>query len=187
MKKLAFIALLALGFTACNNADTKEASNSEATENKEMSKEEMAEANAPEEPEGKMINGMMSYGAEISPEDAIPGNDLMAMIESQDSLEVKVQAKINSCCQKKGCWMKMDLGEGNEMMVRFKDYGFFVPKDAAGDLAIVQGKVKKTLIPIDELKHYAEDAGKSQKEIDAITEPEERITFLADGVLIKET
>ena len=35
------------------------------------------------------------------------------------------------------------------------------------------------------LKHYAEDAGKSQKEIDKITKPEYKISFIADGVIIK--
>ena len=81
--------------------------------------------------------------------------------------------------------MKMDIGGDKELMVRFKDYGFFVPMDSEGKVAIIEGKVKKSVIPVDELKHYAEDAGKSQEEIDAITEPEEKLTFLADGVLIK--
>ena len=38
---------------------------------------------------------------------------------------------------------------------------------------------------VDWLKHKAEDAGKSQEEIDAITEPEVKVSFMADGVIIK--
>ena len=39
---------------------------------------------------------------------------------------------------------------------------------------------------MDMLKHYAEDEGKSQEEIDAISEPEFAYTFEAIGVIIKE-
>jgi hypothetical protein len=40
-------------------------------------------------------------------------------------------------------------------------------------------------IDVDFLKHLAEDAGQTQEEIDAITEPELALTFEATGVLIK--
>jgi len=36
------------------------------------------------------------------------------------------------------------------------------------------------------LRHYAEDAGKSEEEIMTITEPEYVLTFTADGVIIQE-
>jgi len=36
------------------------------------------------------------------------------------------------------------------------------------------------------LKHLAEDEGKSQEEIDAITEPKMEYTFVAHGVIIEE-
>jgi hypothetical protein len=39
---------------------------------------------------------------------------------------------------------------------------------------------------VEELRHYAEDAGKSQEEIEAITEPKKTYSFVADGVLLKE-
>jgi hypothetical protein len=37
---------------------------------------------------------------------------------------------------------------------------------------------------VEELKHLAEDAGKSKEEIEAITEPKEELKFLATGVLL---
>ena len=46
-------------------------------------------------------------------------------------------------------------------------------------------KVKKSIIPVAELQHYAEDDGQTEEEIAAITEPEETYTFMADGVLMK--
>lgn len=101
-----------------------------------------------------------------------------------DSMNVKLKAKINSCCQKKGCWMKVGMPEGEEMMVRFKDYGFFVPKDASGKWVIMDGVVYKDTVSVDMLKHYAEDAGQSQAEIESITEPEVKMAFEASGLAL---
>ena len=36
------------------------------------------------------------------------------------------------------------------------------------------------------LRHYAEDAGKTQAEINAIVEPEFRLAFTATGVMIED-
>jgi hypothetical protein len=73
------------------------------------------------------------------------------------------------------------------MMVRFKDYGFFVPKDCNGKTAIMNGVAYKEVVSVDMLRHYAEDAGKSKEEIMKITTPETRLSFEADGVMIFAT
>lgn len=126
-----------------------------------------------------------NFGEEISKKGAVSVKKLPAQLEDGDELDIKVKGKITEVCQNKGCWMTLDLGNNELMRVKFKDYGFFVPKDAAGKTAIVEGVAKKEIVGVDELKHIAEDAGKSQKEIDAITESTEDLTFVAKGVIIK--
>lgn len=103
-----------------------------------------------------------------------------------DTINLKFASTINEVCKSKGCWMKLDLGNGKESMVRFKDYGFFVPLDADNKEVIVNGKAYITQISVDQLKHYAKDAGKSESEIAKINEPELTYAFEADGVLMKE-
>ena len=71
-------------------------------------------------------------------------------------------------------------------MVRFKDYGFFMPLDAAGKEVIVAGKAFVKEVSVADLKHYAEDAGKSSEEIATITEPAMEFAFEANGVLLKK-
>jgi hypothetical protein len=95
-------------------------------------------------------------------------------------------ATVEEVCQKKGCWMTVHSGNagGEEIMVRFKDYGFFVPKDLGGKKVLVEGKAFKSVIPGEDLRHYAEDAGKSEEEIMAITEPENSFQFEATGVKV---
>jgi len=124
------------------------------------------------------------FGDKISPDGAISGADFARRIEGKDSLEIKMRVLINEACQKKGCWMNVDLGNGQVMMVRFKDYGFFVPKDCNGSNAIMEGIAFRETLSVEMLRHYAEDAGKSQEEIMAITKPETKLSFEANGVII---
>ena len=64
----------------------------------------------------------------------------------------------------KGCWMNMSVSN-DTILVRFKDYGFFVPKTGVeGNLAIVNGYLSVDTLSVAQLKHYAEDAGKNKKE-----------------------
>ena len=99
---------------------------------------------------------------------------------------IKIEGEILSSCPKKGCWMEMKL-DNDTVFVKFKDYGFFVPKSGMeGKKAIIQGLASIDTVSVKDLKHYAEDAGKSKSEIEKITSPEIKISFLAEGVIIKD-
>lgn len=129
------------------------------------------------------------FGDSISPDSAITKEVLLAKylsLKTNDTIEVKVASTIVDVCQKKGCWMNLDLGSGKTALVKFKDYGFFVPKNASKSEVIVHGKAYVEVIPISDLKEYAKDAGKSKVAIDSIVAPETNYTFIADGVLIKK-
>lgn len=125
------------------------------------------------------------FGNAITEENAIPLSELSQKLSGTDSLNIKVQGKITDVCQKKGCWMDMDLGNGQTMKVTFRDYGFFVPKGAAGKNAVIEGSAYLDTLSVDELRHYAQDGGATQAEIDSIQKPEVEISFVADGVVIK--
>lgn len=126
------------------------------------------------------------FGAEITANDAISYDQLLKKMKGQDSLAVKVQGKVEEVCQAKGCWMNIvsDDSEQPQMFVKFKDYGFFVPKDIAGRQVIMEGYAYKEVTPVEELRHYAEDKGKPAEEIAAITEPKEEFKFMASGVIV---
>ncbi len=99
--------------------------------------------------------------------------------------DIKIEGKILSTCPMKGCWMRLNV-ENDTILVRFKNYGFFVPKNGSvGKSAIINGKISVDTISVAQLRHYAEDAGKSNLEISQINEPEITLSFLADGVIIR--
>jgi hypothetical protein len=128
-----------------------------------------------------------SIGMEINDADALTSERMMEHYKNMkagDTVLTKMSAKIIEVCSNKGCWMTLDMDGENEVMVKFKDYGFFMPLDAKGDV-VINGKAFITATPVDELRHYAEDAGKSAEEIEAITEAKLEYRFEADGVLLK--
>ncbi|MGE0930476.1 DUF4920 domain-containing protein [Peijinzhouia sedimentorum] len=125
------------------------------------------------------------FGELITPEGAEDVNTLLASVENEEELNAKVSGTIVEVCQSKGCWMTLQLDNGETMRVTFKDYGFFVPKDAAGKTVIMDGIAKVDVTDVETLRHYAEDAGKTQEEIDAITEAKKGLSFEASGVIIK--
>jgi len=124
------------------------------------------------------------YGEKITAEGAVEAARLTELMKGKDSLNVKLSGTINSCCQKKGCWMMVDIGNDQEMRVSFKDYSFFVPLESAGRKVVMEGIARYEVTSIEDLKHYAQDAKQTQAQIDSITEPEKDLVFEASGVIL---
>ncbi len=82
--------------------------------------------------------------------------------------------------------MDVKLSDDSDMKVTFREYGFFVPtENLEGRQVVFTGTAKRELVSVEDLRHFAEDAGKSEAEVAAITQPREELRFVADGVLLK--
>jgi len=128
------------------------------------------------------VTGVTYYGEKFNHKNPMSVDDLFKKMTGKEDIEdIKVEGEVVSVCQVKGCWMRLTASNGDELMVKFKDYGFFMPLDLTGKVTI-SGKAYKQVTPVDELRHYAEDAGKSTEEIAEITEPLEELLFEATGV-----
>ena len=129
-----------------------------------------------------------TYGDEITDEAVLTSTEMAEKFKNLkpgDTLNLKFTSEVKEVCQKKGCWMKLELG-GEEAMIRFKDYGFFMPKDITGQEIIVAGKAYVEEMSVADQQHFAEDGGKTPEEIALITEPKFTYAFEAHGVLIPE-
>tara|TARA_Y100000746_G_scaffold179043_1_gene156803 strand:- start:185 stop:625 length:441 start_codon:yes stop_codon:yes gene_type:complete len=119
------------------------------------------------------------------------GEDINSDVKFYDTIDYNidisnVSGEILDVCPKKGCWMNVKVNT-DTVFVKFKDYGFFVPKTGIqGKKVLMTGEIFKDTISVERLKHYAEDAKKSRTEIDLITEPEYKINMIATGVAIEE-
>ncbi|MES2732794.1 MAG: DUF4920 domain-containing protein [Bacteroidota bacterium] len=127
----------------------------------------------------------LSFGEKISPEGAMSTQALVTQMADKDAMPAKVQGEVISVCQAKGCWATVKLPDGKTMRVTFKDYAFFIPKDANGKTIVMEGKAFVKTETVAKLRHYAEDANASKEEIAKITEPERSLAFEAKGVLLK--
>lgn len=138
-------------------------------------------------PAGNALVGDV-YGAGISTKaekKAISPEKLeKKLAKSAKNKNVAVKGKVVDVCEKKGCWMTIQTEDNEQFFVKMKDYGFFVPTALKGKNVILEGDAETKTISVDERKHYAEDAKKSQSEIDAITQPSEEIRFMASGIKV---
>jgi len=133
--------------------------------------------------EGNKFKGE-SFGAGITATSYKEYGEVITALEKSKEVNATFKAIVNEVCQTKGCWMTLSVKNQPEMMVQFQDYGFFMPKGISGKEVLVQGKAFKEITPVDELRHMAEDAGKSKEDIAAITKPKEELKVLATGVLL---
>ena len=98
--------------------------------------------------------------------------------------EGKITGKVVEVCRAEGCWLKLKKTDGSAMMVKARNHSFLVPVDLIGKSVVVEGEANVTEVSEDMRKHYAEDAGKSKKEIDKIKGSEKQIVFQAAGVKV---
>jgi hypothetical protein len=167
---LSIVALLAVG---CNTS-------SKTSAKKEVSESEAYNAFQKNKGDGK------TFGEKITAKDAVTYDAMLAKLGKDTKLDnVKVMGTVEAVCKAKGCWMNIASDKGApSMFVKFKDYAFFMPKDIAGKKVVMVGNAFKETTSVDELRHFAEDEGKSKEDIAKITKPKEDIKFMATGVLV---
>lgn len=195
MKRLLLL-FISLSFMACADNKSKDSTASEEGKNAETHQEvatDAAHSDAEMKAEKNVSQddidpNQTDFGADFQVKDVKNNSEMLALYKDMnvgDTLNIKYEAEINSVCQKKGCWVRLKLDEDDESFIKFKDYAFFLPKDAKGRQAVVSGKAYVKEVSVKDLKHFAEDAGKSEKEISQITKPEKTYAFMADGVKLE--
>lgn len=99
------------------------------------------------------------------------------------SKTITIVGKVKEVCSVKGCWMIV-TGGGKKARVTFKDYGFFMPRNLTGKRIVATGVLSVETVSEADARHYAEDAGKSKKEISKIVGDQQEINFEATGVKV---
>ena len=126
----------------------------------------------------------VKYGVGTTAAGALEVNLLEEKLVTAEKYKGKVKGTVSKVCEKKGCWMTLAQTDGEGIMIRFKDYKFFMPKNIVGKDVVLEGVAQRTVTSVENLRHYAEDAGKSKEEIEKIVSPKTEIEFIATGVLV---
>lgn len=128
----------------------------------------------------------VTYGKTVTSNKAISLASLNQELKKDTVYTGKIAGEVTDVCTKKGCFMKLKQANGENIMVRFKDYAYFMPQNIVGKKVVIEGTAKVSETSVERLRHYAADAGKSQKEIAKISKPKKDVTIMADGVLVTE-
>ena len=119
------------------------------------------------------------FGAGLTLETTLALRDVVAAPERHAGTPILVQGRLTDLCLKKGCWTVLSDGDAF-VRVRFRDYGFFLPKDALGRRALVEGVAEVRTLSEKEARHYASESQNGDPT--AITGPQHEISFVATGV-----
>ncbi len=107
--------------------------------------------------------------------------DVTQSFEKYKGQNIAMTGSVKKVCEMSGCWF--ELADGKEAVrITMKDYGFTVPKEIVKKSVKVVGVMEQKELPVKVVKHYMKDEGKSQAEIDKVTQPQKVFEFVANGV-----
>jgi len=133
-----------------------------------------------------------TYGASVEETGALPIQAVAAEADAYMEQNVKVEGTIVKVCQKKGCWLTLDLGEEETVRVMVDrteagDYAFTFPMDISGRRVILDGYFEMKTHSVEDQEHLAEDAGKTPEEIEAMNlQPKQQMWITAYGALVEK-
>jgi len=116
-------------------------------------------------------------------------NQSISLLDLENRMKLKksellldFKGKLTEVCSKAGCWITIKKTDGSDLRIIFKDHFTIPPKTKIGTDVFIHGLVYWDSIPLDLLKHYAEDAGKSEKEIAKINQSPFELNVEADAI-----
>lgn len=127
--------------------------------------------------------GTKLYGAPVGTSPQVALTEVLRHPEKFKDTNVIVSGHVKRACSRKGCWMELAVDATKESVgcrVKFKDYGFFVPTDAQGSEARLEGLVQVTTVEPNAVLHYeSEGATFPSKAPDGSAK---EVRFVATGV-----
>ena len=121
------------------------------------------------------------YGAPLTRSNAVTLQAAIKQLDAKPAADVVIESKVDKVCVVKGCWMALTNATDN-VRVTFKDYGFFVPSSIIGKTVLVEGRLEKVVMSLEDTKHYVKDAGGDPS---TVTAPRTEYRIVASGVQVK--
>lgn len=107
----------------------------------------------------------LQFGDKVDKSSLIAISEVQAKPESFLGKTITVQAEVVSVCQKKGCWMQLSAGSGQQLKIKVRDGDMEFPVSARGKQALATGQLVKIALDLEssreQLAAQAKVQGKS--------------------------
>ena len=181
MKRLLLLPLCLFLFAACNDPSETRLS---------------GEVLDREEADGAVLvdgESFVAFGEPLPVGEGITELSPVALTEDLGTYQgtvARVRGEVAKMCQMNGCWLTLRNDGGMPIRIEVpRDssgaYVYTFPTDLGSGEVIVEGMVRGDSTDVETLRHFAEDEGQSQAEIDAITEPRQTVILTARGALVR--
>ena len=119
------------------------------------------------------------FGAELTLAEPTSLAGVLSEPERFADAPILLRGHLADVCQRKGCWTVLQDGDA-QIRVRFENYAFFLPRDAVGAEAFVQGRIDVQTLSEAEARHYASES--LREDPDAVSGPQREVGLIASGV-----
>ena len=120
-----------------------------------------------------------TFGASLTLESPTRLAAVVAEPDRYADEKILLSGRLTDLCTKKGCWTVLADGDAT-VRVRFEDYGFFLPPDALGRHALVEGRAQVRVVSEREARHLASESRGGDPA--SIVGPQRELGFVASGV-----
>ena len=130
---------------------------SEAKRESQEKQEVVLKGEAHKAPSTKLYGDALPIG--------LPTLDLETILKSPKEYTGKtglLSGYVRQACSKKGCWMEISVSsdpKAKSCRVKFKDYGFFVPLNAAGSTVRLAASIAMKVVSKEYVNHYEAEGG----------------------------
>ncbi|MBX3246947.1 MAG: DUF4920 domain-containing protein [Myxococcales bacterium] len=105
--------------------------------------------------------GPEAFGEPLSDAPVIALATLAADPASFAGQTVKTEGEVTQVCQRMGCWMEMRAEDAPTVRVPMAGHAFFLPRDAAGRRATVEGQLVLRELSDDEREHLESEGAEA--------------------------
>lgn len=123
-------------------------------------------------------------GEPVGDSPAVKFADVLKEPSKYEGKRVVVEGVVERVCQMQGCWMELAPEKGARgVRVAMKDHAFFVPFNAAGLRARVDGTLSVKTLSQEDADHYEGEGAKLKRNPDGTAT---EISFVATGVELRK-
>ncbi len=103
-----------------------------------------------------------AFGAPLSEREPVAVSALLDDPTPYLGKVVKANGTVSRVCQKAGCWLELAAEpDGRGLRVPMANHAFFIPEDAIGRPAVVEGELTAQALPEDHKAHLASEGAEA--------------------------